>query len=152
MEFSLKLENIDGVLKRVNGDAIRRGGRAMLDYASLLGTTIAKEKAPVRSNVLRGSIQRSTLTDTKSIIETRVKYARFQESGTGIYGEGRGLITPKRAKFLVFKNKAGKTIFAKAVRGTKPRWFMRGAKEYLESNMNKVLSVGATEIKRLVGL
>jgi hypothetical protein len=57
-----------------------------------------------------------------------VKYAIWLHEGTGIYGPSGRPITPKSGKFLVWKDAdTGQTIFAKKVRGIRPRPFLRNA-------------------------
>jgi len=50
-------------------------------------------------------------------IYTTSGYGGYLETGTGIFGPRGQMITPKRAKMLVWEDKSGNLIFAKAVRG-----------------------------------
>ncbi len=90
----------------------------------------AKELAPVNTGRLRSSILVSPARRSGNRIEgsvgTNVRYAAWQEAGTGIYGPRRQEITPKRAKVLSFRS-GGRQVFARSVRGSKPRWYFRGA-------------------------
>lgn len=100
---------------------------------SLVGyQATAKQLAPVDSGRLRSSIQLRPAHRTGNRIEgsvgTNLKYAPFQEAGTGIYGPRRQPIRPKAAKALRFKV-GGKWVFAREVRGSKPRWYFRGSLE-----------------------
>lgn len=92
----------------------------------------AKQYAPVDQGVLRASIHtegpRSSGNNVEAIVGTNVKYAKAQEEGTGIYGPKKQKIVPIRGKFLVFK-RGGETIFARSVKGTRPKWYFRRAKE-----------------------
>lgn len=55
-------------------------------------------------------------------------YARYQAAGTGIYGPLKKYITPKRANFLSWVDKAsGDRVYAKKVRGVKPTLFFTKA-------------------------
>jgi hypothetical protein len=91
----------------------------------------AKGYAPIRNGGLSGSIHVEGPTVTANNVEAKVgtnlKYAPYQESGTGVFA-GRGMITPKRAKVLAFQ-KNGKMIFARAVKGVQGKFFFKKAKE-----------------------
>ena len=64
-----------------------------------------------------------------------VKYLWFQNDGTGVYGKKHRPIKPKRKKFLVFEI-AGKTIFAKQVKGVKGQHFVEDALDKTEDPTN----------------
>ena len=92
----------------------------------------AKRYAPVDQGILRASIHtegpRVTSNNVEAIVGTNVKYAKMQEEGTGIYGPKKQPIRPVHGKFLVWK-KAGQTFFARSVKGVKPQWYFKRAKE-----------------------
>jgi len=152
--YNLKIEfvNAKEIANKINGTAIRKAGRTMIDYATLLAMATAKEEAPVDKNTLRGSITRNILSDFEGKIGTDVKYAKYQEYGTGIYGPYKRPIKPTRGRFLVFKNKAGKTIFAKEVRGTQPKQFMKKGLQKVQDRMDDIKDKGFQVIKQLTGL
>lgn len=93
---------------------------------------LAKQKAPIEYGNLRGSINtrgpKATANNVEASVGTNMHYARYQEEGTGLYGPRKQPITPKSGKFLVF-TVGGKKIFAKSVRGVRPKRYFRGAKE-----------------------
>ncbi len=100
---------------------------------SLVGyQATAKQLAPVSSGRLRSSILIRPATRTGSRIEgsvgTNVRYATWQEAGTGIYGPRRAPIRPRSAKMLRFGS-GNRTVFARQVRGSRPRWYFRGSVE-----------------------
>lgn len=64
-----------------------------------------------------------------------VNYLWFQNDGTGIYGKYHRPIKPKRKKFLVF-DIAGKTIFAKQVKGVKGQHFVEDSLDKTEDPTN----------------
>ena len=86
-------------------------------------TTFSKQKAPVATGNLRRNIK-FEVSGSQSRVGAYTDYALFQEMGTGIFGAFGRPITPKRAKFLRFKSKTGKIIFAKSVKGTKGKRYM----------------------------
>ncbi len=108
----------------------------------------AKELAPVLYGALRGSIHVQgpdvVPGNVRAIVGTNLKYAPWQEYGTGVYA-GRGMITPKRAKMLAWKDRAG-WHFAKAVRGVKGKFYFRGAKEHTRPILSDLLREALAEI------
>lgn len=106
----------------------------------------AKSYSPIDKGGLRGSLTIEGPTVSSDNVEARVgtnlPYALYQEKGTGVYA-GRGMITPKRAKLLVWK-KGGKLIFAKTVRGTSGKFYMSKAhkesRPLLDQHMNDAVN------------
>jgi hypothetical protein len=92
----------------------------------------AKGYAPHKYGNLRSSITtepaRVTLNNVEAKVGTNLTYARYQEEGTGIYGPREAFITPKNGRVLAWKSD-GKWHFAKRVRGIRPKWYFRRAKE-----------------------
>lgn len=133
-------------LKRAFASSPRIVREHLKDVVGTVAYTIegkAKVNAPHQTSALRGSIHTEGPKvgvggDIEAIVGTNVRYAPYQEYGTGIYAEPpegvsakRQPITPKKARFLVFKI-GGKTIFARSVRGVKPKkYFERAKKETL---------------------
>lgn len=108
------------------------------EFSKAIGATafkvesLAKAKAPIQYGNLRGSINTKGPTATADNVEasvgTNVAYARYQEEGTGLYGPNKRPITPQNGKFLVF-TVGGKKVFAKSVKGVRPKWYFRGARD-----------------------
>lgn len=92
----------------------------------------AKRACPVDTGRLRASIQ-STMPQqvgnlVVSYVYTDVNYAGFVMSGTGIYGPHRTPIVPVTSPVLVFTPKgASGPVFARSVRGMRPRPFLTDA-------------------------
>jgi len=114
----------------------------------------AKELVPVDNGTLRGSILIDPLQISGNTIigtvGTDLNYSEYQERGTGIYGPYGTPIRPKTKKVLAWQ-KNGKRYFAKEVKGSRPRWYMRGS---LERNTNAVqgyFDTAAAEIVRELG-
>lgn len=92
-----------------------------------------------------GSIDGKVWTQTGGKRDEQTSgYALFVEIGTGIYGPTGRPIKPKRAKLLVWRDKSGKLIFARKVRGRRATPFMRPAVDNHRNDLPKVF-------KRLVG-
>ena len=106
----------------------------------------AKSYAPIQYGNLRGSIHTEgptvLSTNVEAAVGTNVKYALWQEKGTGIYA-GKGPITPKSKKFLAWKQN-GKWIFARQVKGIKPKLFFKKARTealpLLEANLKAAMA------------
>jgi hypothetical protein len=104
---------------------------------SLVGyQATAKQLAPFDKGALRGSIQISPASWSgntgKGSVGTNLNYAVYQETGTGIYGPRHTPITPKTKPVLSWYS-GGKWHFAKSVKGSRPRWYMKGSVEQNQS-------------------
>lgn len=101
-------------------DILRRGKRV---------EAAAKRLCPVDSGRLRSSIDtelRGSSAGPVARIGTNVEYAEAVHNGTGIYGPKGAPIRPKRKKVLMFKV-GGEVVFARSVKGMKPRPFLVNA-------------------------
>lgn len=129
-------------------------GRAMLQMGTFIAEAAAKEQAPIDDGLLRGSITSKVTKDGAElvgIVGTNLDYAPYQEYGTGIYGPKGAPITPKRGRFLRFKTKAGQVVFARSVRGTRPRKYMAKGLLAVKNNIQKIRSLGLGVIKKQLG-
>lgn len=128
------IEGIDELKVKFNASPAiidKHVGNALVKTAFLVEGK-AKQYAPVKYGILRGSINSQGPFgqggDLHTKVGTNIEYARHQEYGTGIYGKNHTPITPKRKKVLAWKS-GGKWHFAKRVRGTKGKFYMKQAKE-----------------------
>lgn len=114
----------------------------------------AKELAPVDTNRLRSSIQIQPVTVSNNTITgsvgTGTVYAAAQETGSGIYGPYHQPIRPKTKKVLAWKS-GGTWHFAKEVKGSRPRWYMRGSLERNRSAIDGYFATAAAEVARELG-
>ncbi|MDP9367573.1 MAG: HK97 gp10 family phage protein [Chloroflexota bacterium] len=98
----------------------------------------AKQRVPVDSGRLRGSIQIDIAKRHGNVLQgsvyTNVQYAGWQEAGTGIYGPLKREITPKTKPYLKFKV-GGRWVTTRSVKGVRPRWYFRSA---VEENRGRV--------------
>jgi hypothetical protein len=93
--------------------------------------------SPQKTGTLKGSWSKKKIGDLKYNIFTTVKYARWVNDGTGIYGSGKP-ITPKRAKFLRFEWH-GRIVFARSVRGQKGQHYVPEAIRRTEARTETVV-------------
>jgi hypothetical protein len=98
-------------------------GGQVYRHITELGEQVQKEArrlAPVDNGRLRNSIDldvRRTPGHITATVGSPLEYAIYQERGTGIYA-GRGMIQPRRGKYLVFTPKgSSQPVFARQVRG-----------------------------------
>lgn len=96
-----------------------------------------KATSPKKSGTLRNSWKKKKMGDLLYSVSTNVKYAKWVNDGTGIYGSGRP-ITPKRAKFLRFEWR-GSLIFARSVRGQKGQKYVEEAVLQTEKVTDRVM-------------
>lgn len=124
---------------------VEAGNKSLL---SLQGT--AKQLSPIDSGRLRQSILVSPMRQSGSSftgsVGTSVDYAAWMERGTGIYGPSGQPIRPKTKKFLAFRGKGGKMVFAKSVKGVRGRFYMKGAVEQNQRNIDGFFEDAATNI------
>lgn len=150
--LSVKLQGGEEIVRRANDRAIDKAGREMIDLATLIALSTAKQQAPVQSNLLRGSITRSIISPFEGTIGSNVEYAKYQEFGTGIYGPRHAMIFPKRGRFMVFKGKSGKMVFARQTRGVRPKHFMKKGLLAVQAQLSYIKRVGAEAVKNYTGL
>lgn len=114
----------------------------------------AKDLAPVDNGTLRASILQSPIVVNGATISasvgTNLHYATYMEEGTGVYGPLGRPIRPKNKKVLAWKN-GGAWHFAKEVRGSRPRWYMRGSLERNTSAVNGYFATAADEVASELG-
>ena len=109
----------------------------------------AKGYAPIQYGTLRGSINIKgpyvTPSNVEAVVGTNVKYAPYQEYGTGIYA-GKGMITPKKARVLAWRGRDGAWRFAKAVRGVQGKRFFQKAVHDAKGQLAGFLQEALAEI------
>jgi hypothetical protein len=78
-------------------------------------------------------------------VGTNIKYAKWPEDGTGIYGPRKAMIRPKNAKMLAWKS-GGKWHYARQVRAVKAIHYFRDAKEEAKPYFAEQMKGAAREI------
>ena len=121
--------------------------RRLVNLVGLAGLEVAdraRQKAPVRNNRLRASINSQlvrTGTRTAARVAPTVPYGPYVEYGTGLYGPRKQVIRPRKAKVLSWISRGrgvyaggryraaapGRRVFARFVRGMKPRPYLHPA-------------------------
>jgi len=143
--IDVQLKGFDQISKNFadSPKLVKEASDKMLDMATLVAWGKAKELAPVDKSTLRGSLERKVDGFIGKVF-TAMNYAIFQEYGTGIYSDHpsapKAPITPKRGRYLVF-TKNGKVIFARSVKGVRPRRFMRGGLAEVQNRSKQILDV-----------
>lgn len=145
--LSVELQGFDEVAKKFAGSksVIDGAQKKMLELATMIAWGKAKELTPVDKSTLRGSLERKVDSQGGKVF-TSMKYAGFQEFGTGIYSihpsAPHAPITPRRAKFLAWKGKDGIWHRAKSVLGVKPRQFMAGGLKEVQARAKQIINEG----------
>lgn len=122
-------------LSAASGEPFKMVAKGLVVSAGNQVVQFAQQYAPRRTGALANSIEMTIQGDGLSAAVTANRpYAAYDEFGTGPRGEFGGppiVITPKRGKYLRFKTKDGRVVYAKRVvsRGMAPRPFMRPAVE-----------------------
>lgn len=110
----------------------------------------AKQLAPIDKGQLRAGILIEPVswvgTTAKGVVAATAGHSLWQEQGTGIYGPHHTPIRPKTKPMLAWYS-GGQWHFAKSVRGSKPKWFMKGS---VEQNQSKTDRYFADAIDRVV--
>lgn len=126
-ELKAAFQTAPKVVAKELGGAIEKGAREV--------ESRAKQYAPAQFGQLRQSIDVKGPYFAPDNIFASVgsdkKYALYQEEGTGLEGPKGQMIRPKAGKVLAWKV-GGKWMFAKQSRGTKPKYYMKRAKEQVE--------------------
>lgn len=156
MELDIKLEGWEEFADKLKKSPVLfdKVAKNSLEVASDVVWAEARVKAPIWRGRLRGSIfkkvEKVKNGEWVGRIGSRLEYAPYQEYGTGLYGPFRRWIVPKRAKFLVFRSRSGKLVFAKRVRGSKPKRFMQKGLLKLKRKMDVFNKMVIDFIKELV--
>lgn len=130
----LNTAQIDFILKSPHGavakDLIKRGIRVQSKARRNLGGATGSGPKRIDNGLLRASISTQLGTDADGLVMrvgSRLYYSRWVHDGTGIFGPRRMRIYPKKAKFLHWKTKAGKSVFRKSVAGMRPNTYLKSA-------------------------
>lgn len=133
--FRAETKNLDELAKRFGKSrtAFTKYARQELNQYGRLGVQFLQRDAPRdKGNFASGFTYKVEKTDGNTLA-TEIYWTprdRPKEliywliKGTGIYGDRRRPITPKRAKFLAFPGSDGKMIFRRSVRGMRGRDFI----------------------------
>lgn len=128
--MSIKLENLDTIVKRIEGLADSNNIESSLGKAAAIVEASAKKKAPKGDGSLRNSIT-SKVDGDKAIVFTPLEYAPYVEYGTGLFAEDGGRTDVP----WNYKDEEGNWH---STSGMKPRPYMRPA---LNDNRNKIISI-----------
>ena len=128
--MSIKLENLDTIVKKIEGLADSSNIESSLGKAAAIVEASAKKKAPKGDGSLRNSIT-SKVDGDKAIVFTPLEYAPYVEYGTGLFAEDGGRTDVP----WNYKDEEGNWH---STSGMKPRPYMRPA---LNDNRNKIISI-----------
>lgn len=138
MGYTIKVDNLKTIQSAFKKSPQVVAGQLEKDVKNAGAVILEREKreAPVRS----GNLKRSIELAYKPIgvtIRPKSKYAYFVHFGTGLYGERKDLIRPKRAKVLAFKV-GGKMVFVKSTKGQRPNPFVERTAKGVQPKINSI--------------
>ena len=139
----MQLVGLEEVASRLrNAGPIVRNTRKGLHQSGLAVQREAAQLVPGDTGRLRSSIRvevdRSS-NPTWAKVGPNVFYGPYVEFGTGIYGPRRRPIVPVRRRFLSWVDRrTGRRIFARSVRGSRPRPYMKPGLERAKSRIRRI--------------
>lgn len=128
--MSIKLENLDKVLEKIESLENVENLGAALGKAAAIVEASAKKKAPKGDGTLRNSIS-SKVDGYEGIVYTPLEYAPYVEYGTGLFAENGGRTDVPWS----YKDDEGNWH---TTSGMKPQPYMRPA---LEENRDKIVEI-----------
>jgi phage gpG-like protein len=118
------------ISKEIADEALYQVQKGFSEQRDPYGNPWFPKKYSDGRKILRGSsgkLERSFVRlyagPDAATIGSKVSYAVFAQTGTGVYGPKHQRITPKRGKALRFKS-GGRWMFAKSVEGSPARMMM----------------------------
>ena len=160
MTIELKDNGILRRLQQAPQSVVNPAMNKFMNKAALMVLSKAKEKAPRAQGTLSGSINYKIRREgpfAVATVGTNVKYAPYQEYGTGVYGPRGVPITPKNKRVLAWRTGSksfmgmkygGQWHFAKSVKGVRPKKFMQSGLEFLQSRQQGLLNDLSADIKK----
>lgn len=169
MPIEVGIDRIDGLdeVRMRLGDSgrVRRHMARVLNEAARIGTQSARIYAPKRSGALVSHIKEEDVRFSPgddhieaSFGVSRVfpreagsgrfragsqTYPLFVHEGTGIFGRYRRVITPRRARYMVFRGNTGRIIRTEFTRGQRAQPYMReayaDARSYIDAHLDDML-------------
>lgn len=142
MRDSFRVEGLDALMR----DVRQAGGNSKpLVHAALINSVNhTQQQQRSRAAHRTGTLQRSIMGEVHypwGQVAVNEKYGIYIEEGTGLYGPRRQAITPKTGKVLAFRS-GGSMVFAKKVKGMKPRPFFKpgwqAAQPYINAQFGRV--------------
>jgi len=159
-----RIEGLEEVRARLgNSGRMRRNMASVLNEAARIGVQSARIYAPKRTGELTKHIKEQDvgLSIVGDSIEAsfgvsrvlprgsggRFKggsqlYPLYVHEGTGIFGRYRRIITPRRARYMVFRGRTG-LVVTSFTRGQKPQPYMQeaysDARAYIEAHLDDMV-------------
>jgi HK97 gp10 family phage protein len=139
--FNIRIEGLEELIagaKQAGGSLPGKLERAMVTSTTLVAED-ARRTGPDRFKNQTGNLRRSIFRRVdgphRGVIGVGEKYGAYVEFGTRPH-----VITPKKGKFLAFKSKSGKVVYAKRINhpGSRPYPFMQPA---MENNQGRIVQI-----------
>ena len=143
-QITIRIEGLDEAVGKLTPQRANGPIGRFLDRGAIFIQSRAKEKAPVDTNRLRGSIGIERPSDRMRIIGANTEYAEYVEKGTSPH-------FPPPSALAGWAGKRGMDPFlvARAIsrRGTKPQPYMQPAAEAAEPFVKSLVPVLAAELE-----
>jgi HK97 gp10 family phage protein len=138
MGYTIKVDNLNQIRSAFKNAPQVVAGQLEKSVKNAGAVILEREKreAPVRTGNLRRSIEMIYKPISISVTP-KSAYSYFVHFGTGLFGDRKDLIRPKRAKVLAFKA-GGKMIFAKYTKGQKPNAFVERTAQGVQPKINSI--------------
>ena len=144
------LENAQPIVKQELAKALNKAANDVIQDVAQPGG------APHKTGRLWGSFhqgdpnsvtQFATQENLAAIVGTNLKYAKYQEQGTGIYGphEQAFTIQAKNKKALYWEG-ASHPVKKVTIQGVRPKWFLKQALENVKPKLSEYLRIASTRI------
>ena len=101
LEFGVKIEGLDRLLKKYGKDEFDRAAQAGLEAGMQIAVNGAKRR--LQANVKTGALRNSITFQRRGMdgwVGSNLNYARWVEEGTGVYGPMKRPFGPRRAKVM----------------------------------------------------
>lgn len=150
-QFVIDVSEVDALALRALNSAgvIEREIEAFLMDAAITVQSRATRLAPVDTGTLKNSIAYE-VTQRQATVGTELHYAPYVHEGTGIYGPLRREIRPVTASVLSWVGRDGRRVFARFVRGMRPRPFLRDAFNQSVADIQRFAERAGANIARAV--
>lgn len=155
--FVIDVSEVDALAVRTAGAqaVIDREIEAFLTDAAITVQSRATRLVPVDTGTLKNSIayepvERVGVAERRVTVGSQIEYAPYVHEGTGIYGPLRRPIVPVTASVLSWVGRDGRRVFARSVRGMRPRRFLADAVTQSAADLQRLAAAAGVRIVRQV--
>lgn len=100
--ISILVTGLERVVAKLGPHGGDRAVAAALESTAAYAADLVRAKTPVKTGMLRNSIEGKVRGNKKAVVGSALHYASFVEGGTGIHGPNKRAFGPKHAKVMVW--------------------------------------------------